>query len=210
MDFENIESGELEDLLIRYIQEEVSEAERNLISRYLKTSKELHQKYVSLKEIYYVMEQGSEIGDKEQESLINWITRHMKPSRISYIVEYKHKKFQITSPHETEVKEETPLLELAYRGVDSGSAVISRNIGGIEIKMYFTPSKRNRISISFLLEPNPDLMATLSIDSTRVETIRTMDSSFFETAIDQSSNIEIDFYEKNLIKFSIQIDLKIS
>lgn len=212
MEANPMESDEFSDILVRYIRGELSGKERDIVSARLRNSREDRLKYISLLEIDYVMRQGTEIGEGERETLLNLVSGQAKSKRVSILVEFRNKKFTSSTTEEIEINKKSLLSGLAFRGNSFERLTISKKIDDIQFTLILSTSQsKNKIYLSYLIEPDTGFRVDLIKDRIRIERVEsTLESSMFETPFISSSNLLINFYRENLLFFSMQLDLQIS
>jgi hypothetical protein len=163
----------LEEIMIRYIQGELTVIEAAEIKERIKNSKEDFMMYVSLQETLYLMKKGRDIQKIERETLLNLVTKTEKINHIQLIVRFLKDQIIISSSDQEELNYQGIMAEFAYRGSKPGPVSISREFDGVIITFIFTPSiDKKSVFLSLSIDPDSEMTAILSINHSKAETIK--------------------------------------
>lgn len=197
----------LEEIMIRYIQGELTVIEATEIKERIKNSKEDFMMYVSLQEALYLMKKGRDVQKTERDTLLSLVTKTEKVNHIQLIVRFLKDQIIISSSDQEELNYQGIMAEFAYRGSKPGPVSISREFDGVIITFIFTPSiDKKSVFLSLSIDPDSEMSAILSINHSKAETIKnTLKSKSFETPIPSSSDVEVEFIKNKKSLFSVGI-----
>jgi len=197
----------LEEIMIRYIQGELTVIEAAEIKERIKNSKEDFMMYVSLQEALYLMKKGRDIQKTERDTLLNLVTKTEKINHIQLIVRFLKDQIIISSSDQEELNYQGIMAEFAYRGSKPGPVSISREFDGVIITFIFTPSiDKKSVFLSLSIDPDSEMRGVLSINHSKAETIKnTLKNKSFETPIPSPSDVEVEFIKNKKSLFSVGI-----
>ena len=197
----------LEEIMIRYIQGELTVIEAAEIKERIKNSKEDFMMYVSLQETLYLMKKGRDIQKTERDTLLNLVTKTEKVNHIQLIVRFLKDQIIISSSDQEELNYQGIMAEFAYRGSKPGPVSISREFDGVIITFIFTPSiDKKSVFLSLNIDPDSEMSAILFINHSKAETIKnTLKNKSFETPVPSPSDVEVEFTKNKKSLFSVGI-----
>ncbi|EKR15280.1 hypothetical protein M9Y90_18530 [Leptospira interrogans] len=195
-----------EELLLRYVEGQLSDEEMNRVETAIRRNKETFLKFVSIKEVIFLESIGSKISSENADKIIESSLPENDPNYLRILVRVWKDRVVISTSDQNDLVYRGLMAEFKDPGSEPGPVSITRKIKGKEFTFILVPGETpGEQYIGLTLNDTEKLYAELWLERQFIERIDELGpKKFFNNPLRSTQSVEIRFFNnKNERIFSV-------